>query len=786
MPEVTPADLATLFASPPAPAPDAAPTITPADLAAAFAPAAAAPAAAAPAAAAPAGPMDWRDRIGNAAHNLGSTFFSSVTPGEVADPALQAALEKSNADLGVPDWWRRIFGAGSADAAAAAEKQAAADKAAREKILEGADSSSGAPAWVRAVVGAAPSEADRLATLRQYYPDAQPLPGTENFVFTDPASPPDKPRKMTYAPIGMRVPTDGDFASLGGDIAAGVGGAGGAALGAAIGGGPVGGWVTGPLGGGMGAVAALEGYRGLLNRIAPAPSVDTRTIDQALLDDLISGGVQTALPVAGKLFGPVAGDLLRPLVPGTTVRTAAQALEDSGRVPDLLGKVPGAVLAESPGWQKVEQTVMATPGGGPMRRAYTDTREALETGVQGVAKDAAGTAAVPDAATFASTIGDIAKKADAVFDTAREAADTQAVNLIGAKTPVDLSRLRALRAQFQQEITDSNGLAAPQYTDAIKQIDAILNADPRAGFAPFDTLRQRRTFVGTLSDFSRDPTTQIPKVGVPAVQQVYQTIKQSLMDAANGVSPEAGAALAEHDAMVAAYRPRTGGGPSETFEKLMDSGTRADAVLKLTQSTRPEDQLATKWLVDPAYTTPAQQAQVRAGLINQMGIKPDGEFDMATWARNYGRMQPPQKALLFGPGGLSDDLDNLATVQGGMRQSGTQANFSGTAATAATLAALSKMAGADPFTAAGVGAAAFGSPYLAARLMTSGPFVRWLSGAGAVGGSNWGEHVARLGAVAAADPSISPLIDQLRAALPATLTAPHPSTMGHSNPPLRP
>ena len=44
----------------------------------------------------------------------------------------------------------------------------------------------GAPPYVREAVGSAPAQ-DRLATLRRFYPDAQPE-GSDNFVYTDPKS----------------------------------------------------------------------------------------------------------------------------------------------------------------------------------------------------------------------------------------------------------------------------------------------------------------------------------------------------------------------------------------------------------------------------------------------------------------------------------------------------------------------------------------------------------------------------------------------------------------------
>src|SRR5262245_36473335 len=71
---------------------------------------------------------------------------------------------------------------------------------------KGLDKRSGANASARRDVGGAITPMDKLATLRRYYPDAQPY-GDDNFVFTDPST----GRPTLYNPPGL---DPGDIPSL--------------------------------------------------------------------------------------------------------------------------------------------------------------------------------------------------------------------------------------------------------------------------------------------------------------------------------------------------------------------------------------------------------------------------------------------------------------------------------------------------------------------------------------------------------------------------------------------
>jgi hypothetical protein len=606
--------------------------------------------------------------------------------------------------------------------------------------------------------------------LRTYYPDAQPLPGGDNFVYTDPGT----GARRTYEPIGWRVPTGGDIASVGREISQGVGGTVGAALASPTG--PVG----AAAGGGLGAAAGDQAYQGLMRFLG---MVDTRTLPQQTLDAATTAGVNAVAPAVGaKLLGPFINtfrpssfiDAISPNAAGPTATvTAAQQLEARGLAPDLLGKLPAGVAAENVPTQKVEQGLMVLPVTGGIRPRYTDTGVALGDAAQTAAERAAAGGPVPEPSTFAGNVSGIARDIDQAWQRNRLEADTFATRQVGENTPVNLDGARTLLAQLRQQQSAAGLSLAPRYQPAIQQLEQILaDADQAGGTLPFSVVRNIRSDLGDRIDWTAAGN-EVP-VGVPALKQVYGALKDGLLDTADQQGPQAYAAMAEHDAMVSRYNAP--GGPAQTFKELQNPDLRSNKLLQMTQSTAPGDQASLGQVV--TYASPAQRQQMAAGVLNTMGTKPDGTFDMTTWLRNYGKTTPAARTLLFGPKdtGLQADLDNLATVQRSMSQSAASKNFSNTAGAMGILGIINAIgaiggdiAGGHLGAAGGAGLTSFIGPQTVGKLMSSQPFVRWLSGAGTVNpgnGAAWGEYLGRLAAVAKADPSIANEVQALRQKLP--------------------
>ena len=132
------------------------------------------------------------------------------------------------------------------------------------------DRNRGAPAIIRAFVGGIYNRDDRLATLRNYYPDAEHY-GDDNFVFTDPHT----GAPTLYNPTGFDL---GDVASVGREATQVVTSAGGAALGT----------LAGPkgtvLGAGAGNAAGGVLWDQFVQYASDGKVVDSRTPGQKALD----------------------------------------------------------------------------------------------------------------------------------------------------------------------------------------------------------------------------------------------------------------------------------------------------------------------------------------------------------------------------------------------------------------------------------------------------------------------------------------------------------------------
>jgi hypothetical protein len=645
----------------------------------------------------------------------------------------------------------------------AAQRAAAEQLAAQRAALHGADTSSGAPAQVRLAVGSSDDPATRLARLKLYYPDAQPVPGTGNFVYTDPAT----QARRTYMPTGMRLPTPGDIASLAPEGAEVAGGLLGAAAGTAIGG-PV---VGTALGAGTGAVAAKEATERFIGRFLGMP--DLRTPEQQVADAGITLGTNAVLPGVTDAAGRVvARGLLAPGT-GTATQQAAGALDAAGVTTGLRGALPTGVAAESPGIQKTESALMQTPTAGVIADRYADTAAKLREGVDTLAgRNVVAPATVPTPDTFANTVQSIANdiKTDAVAQgTARK--DT-VNNLLGAQ-PVDFANLRSTLAMLNAR----RGVAAESmgpsvFDDAINQGNAILNdAAKRGGSLPFANVLQQRTLAGAMPDW-------LSEGGASALQdnpvkQLYGAVRQDLYDAASAQGAATGSnagikALNDYDS----YWRNWMNGPKGTIDALTADTTKANTIQSLMTQTTPKAQMdmANLWRL----ASPEQQGVIQAGVLKTMGDTPDG-FNMATFNTNWGKLNQPQRDLVFGSGAgsLGDSLNNLSTVQSSIRNAGTTRGHSNTGAVTymllSGLEGLGHAADLQFGTAAKKVGTALGGPWAAARLLQSRPFVNAVTGSWGLDPSVAGNLGRAAGAVAvagAADPGITDLTNQYLQGLP--------------------
>ena len=632
-------------------------------------------------------------------------------------------------------------------------QQQAAQNAQRQAMLKGVDTSGPGADWrLRTAVNLAPDDASRLATIQAYAPDAQPLPGTDNFVYTDPAT---GRRTLYRTGLGPKDVTS----LLAPAISTGVG-----AVGGGIGllSGPVG----GALGWGVGSAAGQEAATGLGE--AAFGTKDVRTPAQMAADigeEALAGAV---VPELVKPFGKAAISLLSPYAV-TPVMKAATDLHDAGIVPDLPDKLSLGLATGSPGVQRTEAAMAQTAGGaGVIKPLYRGTAQGVQTGVSNVADKAAG-AGVPNVTTaedpegFASVVQGIANRMGDRWEVNRNLLDDDVTDAVGADTPTDIGPLAALHAQLSAAQGRSSRLLAGRYTPALTTLndalaDAADTSNGPAGTIPFSALQQARTDVGKMVDW-KGPGAILP-TGTAGMNHVYGAMNQAIENQVNASGPDAINAYNSYMNIVRDWNDENGGtGPA--IKALQNPALGPQTLLNWAKSRVPLQQNMLANFMSIA--NPDERASLMGGIINQLGADPQtGTFVPSRFVKDWGSVSDNAKNMLFtGPyAGDTTHLDNLSTVANSQKQMvGETAGHSNTAAVLQVMDTLkdagqSLMQG-EPWAAAAHVAGGLGLPYATAKVMQSRPFVNWLSGTLAdTSGDAWGRSIGRLATVGEVDPQM--------------------------------
>lgn len=165
---------------------------------------------------------------------------------------------------------------------------------------------------------------------------------------------------------------------------------------------------------------------------------------------------------------------------------------------------------------------------------------------------------------------------------------------------------------------------------------------------------------------------------------------------------------------------------------------------------------------------PDEQSRIQATVIDRLGRARNsaqddtGEtFSPETFLTRWNEMSPRGKAILFGGGELRRNLDDIAKIASGMRESGRFRNHSNTVGSWSGQALLSggiTMAGGWPAL-----ALASASQYLGARALTSPALTRWLARAPKNATPRAQRaYIERLSQVAAREPAVRNEVLQLQ------------------------
>lgn len=623
----------------------------------------------------------------------------------------------------------------------------------------------GAPFSVREVVGAPRRKAeDRLATMRKFFPDAQPM-GDDNFVFTDPNT----GQRRIFNPKGMDV---GDIATYGREVVQfGAGGLG-AAAGAAAG--PAG----SALGAGLGSEAAGQLYDALRKRFGGM--VDTRTLKEMALEGAVNIGTEAAGQGIGEAIAKVPGKL-RQFIQRDVAGRGPEAASRLARMQEAGIPIEGAAPAVSqsrPVMLASEQLANLPGSARTMERATAKTLDAVEGQIDDVLTRMGGemtqAAGGPLSKEAAGEAVKKAAKAGAEKFSARagQLVDDLNQQMVGVRVRPD-NVFRAV-AELQAELAEAPGVR--QYLRAgLNEASRLLDDLGRAQDVPFKALTDLRTDLrGKL--LRPDVSGYLDKEG-QAVQKIRSALKDDIIEGAVRQGPDTARARAIRDRYIRMMR-------EERIPLLneIDKRNAQDIVDFAMRNTKKGAEYLRQF---KKTLDPSTYRDLSATALRELGRRGGDEFDTSLFLRGYSRLSDEARSELFSGanvGPLKKELDRLTKIVGDLDKVKEIRNFSKTAMNnyymqllgGLGIGSISYGVTQDPsMGAAGFGAAVLG-PNALSKLMTSPKFVRWLGTAIQEPSKSLikaGGHLGRLGAIAEAEPYIA---EELKAFVEAIKQNPPP------------
>jgi hypothetical protein len=631
----------------------------------------------------------------------------------------------------------------------------------------------GAPLGVRAAVGSSTTSEDKLATLKKFFPDAQPY-DKDNFIYTDPKT--GRPTLMNEKnPVlfGVPLPTMGDIAGALPEISEFVGAGTGAALMSPFG--PAG-MVAGA---GTGGAAFKKLYE--MGMQYGGPSVETRGgAEQAtgvtkdiLLNAIGQRGGQLAEKYLPQLLTPIQQKLmgLRQGIPQAASRLGI--------------KLPAGVATQSPAVQRLEAGLAQTPGGAQViAPRYELMQEQMGTASRNIAEDISRASKTPTPQIFTEKGGlgkflqEGSQAAGKRFEERREQIDDIVANAVGSQNRFPATNTAQLVAQLQAEIAKSPQTLGPIYQPVIDRAMRVVS-DAQSGFGgvPFAALRKERTSIG--KDLARPDISGLSDTSNFA--RLYDALRKDVVAAANQSGDIASRAIKLHDRYVRFNREVN----LPALQKIVDQNLDVNAVnfamagtkdgmgrlQLLMRNFRPEERdtlAASVW---------QQLGNAKAGMKEGVDVGADSyEFSANTFLTNWNNLSDSAKRVLFSGEryrNIIPSINDLVKVTTGAREAGKAVNTSNTAGAQMVTSAL---LGAGGLVGGGVGGdmtqalvgglSALSGLVLtsntAAKLLESPRFIRWVSDTSKLVANNPNTlttQIAKLSAIATAEPGMSDAIE---------------------------
>ena len=631
----------------------------------------------------------------------------------------------------------------------------------------------GAPLGVRAAVGSSTTGEDKLATLKKFFPDAQPY-DKDNFIYTDPKT--GRPTLMNEKnPVffGVPFPTMGDIAGALPEISEFVGAGTGAALMFPFG--PAG-MVAGA---GTGGAAFKKLYE--MGMQYGGPSVETR------------GGAEQATGVTKDILlnviGQRGGQLSEKYLPQllTPIQQKLMGLRQGiPQAASRLGiKLPAGVATQSPAVQRLEAGLAQTPGGAQViAPRYELMQEQMGTASRNIAEDISRASKTPTPQIFTEKGGlgkflqEGSQAAGKRFEERREQIDDIVANAVGSQNRFPATNTAQLVAQLQAEIAKSPQTLGPIYQPVIDRAMRVVS-DAQSGFGgvPFAALRKERTSIG--KDLARPDISGLSDTSNFA--RLYDALRKDIVSAANQSGDIASRAIKLHDRYVRFNREVN----LPALQKIVDQNLDVNAVnfamagtkdgmgrlQLLMRNFRPEERdtlAASVW---------QQLGNAKAGMKEGVDVGADSyEFSANTFLTNWNNLSDSAKRVLFSGEryrNIIPSINDLVKVTTGAREAGKAVNTSNTGGAQMVTSAL---LGAGGLVGGGVGGdmtqalvgglSALSGLVLtsntAAKLLESPRFIRWVSDTSKLVSNNPNTlttQIAKLSAIATAEPGMSDAIE---------------------------
>lgn len=666
---------------------------------------------------------------------------------------------------------------------------AAGDKPAAQKLADyirmiqamppGTDinKTTGAPMGVRAAVGAATTAQDKLATLRKFFPDAQQY-DKDNFIYTDPKT--KRPTLMNENnPVffGVPLPTMGDIAGAGPEIAEFVGsGVGAAALS------PFG---PGAMVGGAGTGGALFKKIYEMGMQYGGPTVETRpAMEQAT-------GVTKDITVnaMGQRFGQLVEAGLPKLLSPIQEKIAGIRQGVPQAAARLGIPLPAGVATQSPAVQRLEAGLLQTPGGaqviGPM---YDEMGNVMGTRATEIAEQLSRASKGPGVQpgvmfTEKGGLGKfVQESADAAgkrFAQRREQLDDVVASAVGPQNRFAASNTAQLVADLQAQIARSPETFGPMLQPVIDRAMRVVT-DAKSGFGgvSFDALRSMRTAVG--KELDRPDISGLTQT--PALARLYDALRKDVVAAADQSGDIASRAIRLHDRYVRFNREVN----LPALQRIVDQDLDVAAANMALSGTK--DGLGRLQLLRRNFK-PDEWDTVSASVWQQLGNAKAGvregaevgtssyQFSPTTFLTNWNNLSDSAKTVLFAGDryrNIIPAMNDLVKVATGARETGKMVNTSNTAGAQMVTSALlggggmvgGGAAGMDATSALLGGAAALSGLVLtsntAAKLLESPRFIRWVSDTSRAVVNNPNSLSAQIGkllAIGQAEPSMKDAIE---------------------------